>query len=404
MKVLLMSDDPGLMTGMGRVHREIGRGLKRKGFEVVSIGWFSAYWLTPWSEWKVYKTNNNYYASDIFDQVICQENPDVVLTIGDSWMVSFISDPLKCKARFLFQWVAYVPVDGEAYGGGLPPSWISMLRDIDVIVAYTEYGKRAISKSVPDIAWRVEMIPHGVDMNVYKMFRKDDVLKARRRLGIPDDFIVFLMVCRNQFRKNIPEFCKGWKLFKKDGKAEKALFWPHMVFRDPMGWDLWDIFNKYDMKKDLVYLKEMAESNSNLDLIEESQLSVVYNMADVVVMMAGEGFGLPTLEAMASGKPILALKHSANIELVEGRGELVEVQNYVTGGHSTERPIPSLEDLSNKLLRLYNNPKLREEYGMKSLEFARTLTWDVAIEKWYALLNRVNNPFVEGEMIVERIC
>ena len=393
----------GIPTGMGKVHREIGRGLKKRGYDVVSLGWFNAPWLEDWREWKVYKTYNQYYGGDVFDEVIAQEGPDIVLTVGDPWMVGHIADMGKCKTRFSFQWVMYVPIDGEVYGGGLPPSWLGVFNDADYIVAYTEFGKNAILKSIPDAISRLCVIPHGVDLNVYRRYSKESILRLRREANISDETVVFLYVARNQFRKNIPEFCKAWKIFRKNERFRNAMFWPHMAFKDQMGWNLKDVFEAYDMKKDLLYFKEVAESKSNLHLVSEKQLTTLYNMVDVVVMIAGEGFGLPTLEGMACGKPVLALNHSANIELVQGRGELVDVGCYITGSHSTERPIPNLTDLANKLAKLCSNPKLREEYGEKSYKFAQTLSWDAAVEKWDRLLKRVDEPFSVKEVAAERI-
>lgn len=402
MKVLLMSDTPSISTGMGRVHREIGRELKKRGYDVVSIGWFSAYWLKDWTEWKSYRTNNMYYGSDVFDEVVYKESPDIVLTIGDIWMVDYIVDRSRCKSRVLFQWVMYTPIDGEAFGGGVPTSWLPTFRDADAVVAYIEYGKNAILKSLPNLKDRINVVPHGVDLEIYKNVGQEKRLALRKSIGIEDDMVLFLMVVRNQFRKNIPEFCKGWKEFTKN-KDKKALFWPHMTFKDSMGWDLREIFEIYGMQKDLVYFKEVADAPTNVDLIPEKRLAEVYNVADVVIMMGGEGFGLPTLEAMACGKTVLAIKHSANIELVEGRGELVEVENYITGSHSTERPVPSIKDLAEKLEVLYSNPKLREEYGKRSEEFAKGLTWGKVGDDWDMLLKRIGSPF-SVEVIPERIC
>lgn len=401
-KVLIMSDNPGIPTGMGKVHKEIGRGLKKLGWDVVSLGWFTSAMMDKWKEWRVYATTNNYYGADIFDEVISREMPEIVLTIGDPWMVGYIADKIRCRSRFLFSWCQYVPIDGEAYGGGVPSTWNGMLRDADIVVAYTDYGKNAIIKSLPDLSWRMQMIPHGVDTSVFRPVSEEKRRLLRHSIGIPDDVVVFTMVARNQFRKNIPEFCKGWKKFKDTG-SKKALFWPHMCFRDPMGWDLNEVFDIYDMKKDLVYLTEVAQSATNLDLVPEETLNDVYNIADVTVMLGGEGFGLPTLEAMACRKPVIAIKHSANTELVEGRGELVEVQNYITGAHSTERPVPSISDLADKLHLLYSNPKLRESYGISALEYAKTLTWDSVVKQWDTLLKSVSNPF-SMEYTPETIC
>jgi len=76
---------------------------------------------------------------------------------------------------------------------------------------------------------------------------------------------------------------------------------------------------------------------------------------------------------------------------------------YVTGNHSTERPIPSPQDVANKLNILFSNPQLREEYGQRAYEYVQGLSWSSAVDKWDDLLKSIVNPF-SVEVIPEKIC
>lgn len=394
-KILIMTDNANIPTGMGRVGREIALGLQRLGHEIIYLGWFSPTWLESTMPFRVYRTSNNYYGSDIFDRVVHDERPDVVLTVGDIWMVQYIADPNVCRSRPWFQWIGYVPIDGVALNGGVPNSWISVLDDMDVVVPYTEYGKEAIGKSLPHRLRSLKPIPHGVDTKVYHPLSDAERMDIRHGLGIRDDRIVFLTVARNQFRKNIPEFCKGWKLFRKDGAHEKAVFWPHMGFQDPMGWDLSEVFSIYDIGNDLMYFERVALGSNNVDLLPEAELMKLYNAADIFILMSGEGWGLPTLEAMACGKPCILMDHSANTELIGRgieRGLLVDVAGTMTGAHSTERPFPDLNHLVKQMSVLYEDAELRRVLGARAAEFAKSLTWDSAVLQWNHVVETVVNP------------
>lgn len=401
MRILIMSDNPAVHTGMGRVHREIGRALKRAGHDIISIGWFSPSWLPDWTEWRVHRTENNYYGKDVFDQIVWGTRPDVVLTIGDVWMIQYISDPQQCQTRSLFRWVGYVPVDGAAWHGGVPNSWNQILLDMDRVVAYTEYGRDVMTKSLPQLRDAMPVIYHGVDTAIYHPVPPAQVLDWRRTAGIADDQVVFMTVARNQFRKNIPEFCKAWKKFKQATPSPKALFWPHMKFQDPMGWDLYEVFDIYGMRQDLAYYDGVANSPSNVTLADEAALARAYNMCDVFVLLAGEGFGLPIIEAMACAKPVILLEHSASIELGEGRGLLVKVAEYMTGNHSTERPYPHLDSVVTALNKMYRDPKLRLEFGKAGLEFAKKYTWEALGVHWDKLLKEVEDPFLAEQVLAE---
>ncbi len=393
-RILVVSDNCNLPTGMGRVGREIALGLQKRGHEVSYLAWFSPPWLDNKVPIRLYKTNNNYYGSDVIDSVVTQERPDIVLTIGDIWMVDHIADPNRCHTRSMFQWIGYIPIDGVALDGGVPPSWKFALDDMDLIVPYTQYGRKAIAQSLPHRASQLSPIPHGVDTSVYYPVSDQERLEIRRNLGIRDETVVFLSGCRKQFRKNVPELCKIWKIFRKDGQHPKSVFWPHMAFKDQMGWDLYDIFEIYGMDSDLMYFKKVANCPNNVDLLPESELARLYNAADVHVLMSGEGWGLPNVEAMACGKPCILLDHSANSELVGNneRGLLVNVSGTMTGGHSTERPYPDLEHAAKQMSVLYNDAKLRKELGERAAEFAKTLTWDFAVSQWNHTIERLSNP------------
>lgn len=389
MKVMIMTDNPNIPTGMGRVGKELALGLQKRGYNVSYLGWFTPPWFENKLPIRLHKTNNNYYGADVFDDVVTKEQPDVVITVGDVWMIRHIKE--QARTRQFFKWIGYTPIDGHAWHGGVPNSWIEVFESMDKVVAYTEYGKRKILHSIPELVDDIRVIPHGVDTKVFYPLPEEQIKKYRSEWGIGDAFI-FLMVSRNQGRKNIPDFCKAWKKFKLKKGTEKCKFWPHMMFRDPMGWNLNEIFSIFSMWDDLYCFREVANAETNVELCGEDTLMKIYNACDCHVLLGGEGWGLPTLEAMACGRACINIDHSANTELTEGRGELVKVAHYATGIHSTERPYPDVDDLAQKMYEMYFNIEQRKRYEAKARTFAEKLTWDNALEMWDKLLKEVKNP------------
>lgn len=403
---MLMSDEPNLPTGMSLVHRNIGLGLHKRNHEVVSLGWFSRIGGQNNMPWKIYHTSNQYYGQDVFDQVVLQERPQIVLCIGDPWMQHYIANPNVCRTRRLFQWLSYIPVDGTTPNGGLPPTWSNGFYNADCVIAYTEYGKQAILKNCPELTDKIRIIPHGVNTGTFRPLPREEVLNMRRSVGIADDQIVFLMVARNQFRKNIPEFSKAWLKFVANNRHPKAVFWPHMVFTDPMGWNLDEVFDILGIRPTLRYFESIAHSPSNVDLMPEEDLNRLYNICDVHVNCAGEGWGLGTIESMAAGKPNIALDHSGGGEQIRmsNGGLLVKcAPQYVTGKYNTERPYPDENDLLMKMDLLYSRPDLREKLGKAAYDWAQTMTWDSACDMWHNLIMETMYPLRKPQVVLERV-
>lgn len=407
LKVLVMTDNCLIKsTGMSRVGKEIALGLHKKGLEIVYLGWFSRVGDQNNMPFKIYHTANQYYGQDIFDQVILQERPNLVLCVGDPWMQHYIANPNICKSRRLFLWCSYIPVDGTTPDGGLPPTWNTGFYNADYVIAYTEYGKNAILKNCPELASRIKVIPHGVDIKTFRPLPKEEVINLRRSVGIADDQIVYLIVSRNQFRKNIPEFSKAWKKFVVNGRHPKAVFWPHMVFTDPMGWNLDEIFDILGIRPTMRYFEAIAHAQSNVDLMPEEDLNRLYNIADVNVLISGEGWGLSLGEGAACGKPMLALDHSgAGEQARTSNGGLLVKCNpqYITGKYSTERPYPDENDLLMKMDLLYNRPDLREKLGKAAYDWAQTMTWDSACDMWHNLIMEMMYPLRKPQVVLERV-
>ncbi|PIX38186.1 MAG: hypothetical protein COZ56_21115, partial [Armatimonadetes bacterium CG_4_8_14_3_um_filter_58_9] len=110
--------------------------------------------------------------------------------------------------------------------------------------------------------------------------------------------------------------------------------------------------------------------------------------------LCGEGmrteFMTIYLEAMACGVPVVATDCSAVTELVQDRGELIRVKDWLTvGPYNVDMAIADVDHLVELLEKLYRNSDLRAEYGRKGREFAETMTWDRCAERWAQLLDEV---------------
>lgn len=396
LKVCVMTDNPHLRTGMARVGREIATGIYNMGHEVIYIGWYENPPKTHNLPFRVIDARQQFFGSDILDSVWRNEQFDVLITIGDNWRLDYIGDSKRCHTRRFFQWIAYTAIDGEAFGGGVPFYLRPTYNTPDRMIVYTNWAKEAVLKSMPEMQSYLGMIYHGVDHNLFKPVDEATRQKIRQKFGCGNRFM-FLVVSRNQPRKNIPEIFKAWKLVSLDKEMDGATLWPHMHFNDPFGASIDQMIEVYGIntanKKNVMYIDAIAHAPREIDMPDDNFMFELYQMADCLVMAGSEGFGLPVLEAMACRKPVIALDHSATGELcADGRGFLVPVQFETTGAYMHEKPWPDYNVLYQTMKRVMKNKEERDKVAEEGYKFSQNHSWASKLLEWRDEIEKLEYP------------
>ena len=310
-----------------------------------------------------------------------------------------------------------IPYDGE-------PSvkeWQQQIDNIEYGVAMSRYGQQGILK---DFNKETTYIPHGVDTGLFKPILKPKYGTMEK----PDAFVVGC-VARNQHRKNIPRLIKGFAQFVKRNKLtpKDAQLMLHMDWTDAMGWKFPEFAQQYGIEEYLMPpMMGVLDAGQALD---EKGMAHLYNCMDVFVLpTAGEGFGIPTLEAMSCGVPICVTNYTTGYELVKCEdAEHEEVPMYPLGGHhndanpncrdhlekedicergillpykdmwwdtparaAPQRAICSENAICEALEYYYNNPSKRLAAAKAARKHAvEKYSWDVIGKKWINWVNEI---------------
>ena len=123
-------------------------------------------------------------------------------------------------------------------------------------------------------------------------------------------------------------------------------------------------------------------------------MNILYNTADVnISASSSEGYGLPTLESMACGKPNIGPRCSSFIELIgdgekdpNARGLIASIGEWQMIENGSERFLVNEHDLASKMKILYNDEKLAERFSKNALKFATNYTWEKICQQWDDLL------------------
>lgn len=239
---------------------------------------------------------------------------------------------------------------------------------------------------------KTNYIPHAVPQDLYKPIPKEKALEFKRKiLGSQRmDHFTCLYVSRNARRKMTSDILVSWKQFLEklevNSGHKKATLVLHTDPLDPEGTNLFQVIDMLGIKDNVAFSK---------DRIGFEEMSLLYNMCDTIVNRScNEGFGLPTLEMMMCGKPIIALKTGGLTRQVEnpetgeqyGIGLDPEVRTMI-GNHMVPfiyEDFVSHETLANAFLEMQSwGPEKRDEIGRRAMERARTeYNIDKVVSDW----------------------
>lgn len=245
---------------------------------------------------------------------------------------------------------------------------------------------------------KTNYIPHAVPHDLYGPMAPEDIAKVKVGLlghGRADHFTC-LYVSRNARRKMTSDVVLSWKMFMDDLKKseghQKATLVMHCDPLDPEGTNLYQVVDLLGVKDSVVFSK---------DRIGFNEMKALYNVCDTIVNRScNEGFGLPTLEMMMCGKPIIAIKTGGLTRQVEdpetgeqfGVGMDPDVRTLI-GNHMVPyiyEDYVSHEKLKNAFFKMYKMPREeREKIGKRAMERAKKeydinrviSDWDVTLTK-----------------------
>jgi glycosyltransferase involved in cell wall biosynthesis len=250
-----------------------------------------------------------------------------------------------------------IPLDNPEWFSPRFSAWYGWLmprlaRQVAHIIAVSEFTRHRIVERFGVRPGKVTVIPNGVDER-FSVRPAEEVAAARQTIGVPEGHY-FLFVGSLEPRKNLSRLLKAW---------EKA----HRRLPD----DTWLVVAGAKGRSQVftgVALEQLPPRVHLTGYVSDEDLPALYSGALAVVYPSlYEGFGLPPLEAMACGTPVVTSNRSALPEVVGDAGVLVDP--YDT------------DAIAQALAEALENTGLREELSRRGLERARRFTWPQVAEQ-----------------------
>ena len=307
-----------------------------------------------------------------------------IYTLSEQWAVPRVSlgadllhvphfnVPLFHRGQLVVSILDVIHLTDPAYKHSLAiqlyarPMLLLAARKASHIVTISEYSKRQIVEHLGVPEEKVTTIRCGVNGQFSCGDSADQRAEAarvvHRHLGVAPPYILY--VGNLKPHKNVPTLLRAFALLHSREAVPHRL----VILGD-------DRKSSRSLNQECARLA-ISEVTSFVPYVPPELLPKVYAAASVLVMPSRvEGFGLPVLEAMASGTPVVCSRAASLPE--------------VAGDAAIYFELTSPEDLASALERLLSSQDLQNTLREKGLQRAKELTWHRSVQKHVEVYERV---------------
>jgi glycosyltransferase involved in cell wall biosynthesis len=230
------------------------------------------------------------------------------------------------------------------------------LRAADAVIAVSECTKKDAVRFYDLDEAKIHVIYEGVNPS-FRPASPETASEIRRRYGLPESFI--LTVGTIEPRKNLTSLLEAYSALPQARPESK------LVIVGKKGWLYEGFFRR---------LRELGLEDDVFfpGFVPDGDLPALYSAADLFVFPSlYEGFGLPVLEAMACGVPVVTSNTSSLPEVAADAAALIDPS--------------SIDELVTAMKAVLENDELRTQLRTKGLEQAATFSWEKAAKETLAV-------------------
>ncbi len=237
----------------------------------------------------------------------------------------------------------------------LPEEWykgqLDQLKKADVLLSISEASRRDYLKLIENEEGKVVTISSAIDNEKFGGVKEEATIVKEKlvRLGIVDPFIFY--VGGNNWRKNVEGLLETYSCLPDYLKSKYQLV---------ITYDVWEAEKKRLMKlSEKLAIKDRVVFTG---FLPDECLELLYSSCTVFIFPSFyEGFGLPVLEAMSCGAPVIVSNTSSLPEIVEYEEALFDPYNE--------------SSIKNKLTAVLQNEELRKRLMDQGKRQSRKFSW-----------------------------
>jgi glycosyltransferase involved in cell wall biosynthesis len=298
-----------------------------------------------------------------------REIKNFVLTLYDVWVY------LGFKDLDSLDFVSWTPIDHVT----MPPmvaEWCK--RDNVYPLAMSPFGQRTLES----VGIESTYIPHAVDTSLFKPTYEIEKTETRKYLGIKDSDFLVGMVAANKangqlHRKAFAENLMAFSMFQKS-HPNAYLYIHTMPTKEHQGFGLLNLIKFFGIDMNSVLFPDPERYFFGYT---DEEMAALYTSMDVLLHPSyGEGFGVPAIEAQATGTRVIASNWAASQDLVSDDSWLVDGQPFWDEAQLSMFQIPAIPSIVHSLTEAYKMPRGVSD---ASLEFASQFDVETVWDKYW---------------------
>lgn len=232
----------------------------------------------------------------------------------------------------------------------------------DMIVVNSENTKQSLIKHYKVNEKKIIKINPAVNRNQFSSSSPDKIKQLKRKYKIPKKYFLYLGTIEP--RKNIINIIKAYKSLEKDLKNNYCL-----VLAGGQGWLDQEIKTEIELSS--------KENILVLGYVDQQDMSSLYSGAEAFVFPSlYEGWGMPVLEAMACGTPVITANNSSLPEVSGGAAIMLKKNNTL--------------ELANAMKKLVNDKSVSVKYSKLGLDRVKKIRWK---EEAWKLLSEIDKLY-----------
>ncbi len=232
------------------------------------------------------------------------------------------------------------------------------------VLTVSESSKRDILRFVDTEPDKIDVIYNAFDERFGVEPREEDVVRVRERYQLHDEFVLYAGNVKPH--KNLERLIDAFDRVRRRGLDHLKL----VIIGDEI--------SKYASLRRAVHKHQLHKYVRFLGFLPEETLAVMYRLAGVFVFPSlYEGFGLPPLEAMASGTPVVTSNVSSLPEVAGDAAMLVDPYDP--------------DSIATGIERVLTDERVRGDLRRKGIARARQFSWEQSVKRVREIYGEVSS-------------